>query len=682
MNKKNKNFRSLQSNDFSKAIDQISNKKKEKSNFSGKLEDMISEEQKNALLEKFSNININSKKKYGERNKIELPINIIKNIRLYQKKYGYIEQKQILNIAYRHFGKKISSRFLRSLYKELENKNIKIKFTKNNNKHKKKFYIEILSFAITQKLITFDNNLKAKLEAYGMITLDRNKNKYFTTSKNSLISIHKKIKELIMPSSAEKKNQSYSTINKTNSVIKETKNETLKTNEKIEIEKYFRSTDRVSKKINISINSNQEDLDWVDLHLYYTPEITSNQKLEAVIGFDFGTTSTKIIVSFPYHSDLLGYNYITIPAPAAFRSDNHPYLWKTILYYNPENDLFSLYPKEGYHSLDDIKTNLMNSPDEIIKKFKNHNIFAFNASVAYISLLTKIAKSYCYQVTKEKKFFKSLVREISWNFNLGMPAEKLDHESTNKLYNKIIKLSLNIDTFPLADKNINSLINKNNINYPDDIIETSVIPEISAAVAGIYESMMLDKGEYFFIDIGGSTIDLSIINIFINDTGNKQISNLVSKVHLLGAEAINWIKNIEADYDETELHDAICSRLGDVIVKNKKYRNPYSLSLGESLKTFIIGGGKKSVTHANAIKTMENNWKQNLYPKGLERIEFGLDKSRFSKEYNSNNDEMRLTVAFGLSLPSHEVNYVKPSDIEDIEAKVKKNNDWKFAAEK
>ena len=41
---------------------------------------------------------------------------------------------------------------------------------------------------------------------------------------------------------------------------------------------------------------------------------------------------------------------------------------------------------------------------------------------------------------------------------------------------------------------------------------------------------------------------------------------------------------------------------------------------------------------------------------------------------------MRLTVAFGLSIPNYEVNYVKLSDIEDIEVKVKKNNDWKFAA--
>ena len=76
------------------------------------------------------------------------------------------------------------------------------------------------------------------------------------------------------------------------------------------------------------------------------------------------------------------------------------------------------------------------------------------------------------------------------------------------------------------------------------------------------------------------------------------------------------------------------------------------------------------------------NWKNNFYPNGLDRTIFKLEKSKFSKEYNIKNDEMRLSVAFGLSLPSHEVYYVKPSEIEDIIEKKQKVKDWKFAADK
>ena len=614
-----------------------------------------------------------------------IPSKIIDSLLNYQKSYGFVSQKQILDIAYKYFGtKKISNTDKRNFHKALENHHVKIKYNVLDKKNvRKKYFINIISFVINHSSIQFTKELKEKLEIHGPITLDRNSNKYFTTSGTALKKIHQDIKSLITTGKKIKTaNSSLIKVKVNSSEEKSKSTKTEVTIKKQELEKYFRSSPRVSSHEGINIADNENDFKWVDNFLNYSPNITSKQELEAVIGFDFGTTSTKVIVNFPYHADLLGYNYIVFPVPKAFQSNNHDYLWKTILYYNPELDLYSLYPNKGYHELNDIKTNLMNNPYEIIKKFQKVNIYSIHASVAFISMLLKIIKAYCYELTKEKKFFKSLTRKINWSLNLGMPAAKLDDTEEKRTYQRIAKLSLNLESITFSNKAIDSMI-KNNISHSlENVIEVNVLPEITAAVSGIYESMMLDAGEYFFIDIGGSTIDLSVINIFLNDTGNKQISNLISKVHILGAEALDWIKNQNADYDRDDLFNAICKVLGNIIGDNKKFRNPSSPSLGDSLKTFIIGGGRQSEVHKHAIDAMERNWKNNFYPNGLDRTIFKLEKSKFSKEYNIKNDEMRLSVAFGLSLPSHEVYYVKPSAIEDIIEKKQKVKDWKFAADK
>ena len=55
----------------------------------------------------------------------------------------------------------------------------------------------------------------------------------------------------------------------------------------------------------------------------------AKEDIFATIGLDFGTSTTKVIVRFPYEP---GTPTIAIPAPAHCLSMGNPYLWQTVLW--------------------------------------------------------------------------------------------------------------------------------------------------------------------------------------------------------------------------------------------------------------------------------------------------------------------------------------------------------------
>ena len=46
----------------------------------------------------------------------------------------------------------------------------------------------------------------------------------------------------------------------------------------------------------------------------------NNEIVDVVIGFDFGTSSSKIVVSFPFNGDI---DTFAFPVPRELRADNH-----------------------------------------------------------------------------------------------------------------------------------------------------------------------------------------------------------------------------------------------------------------------------------------------------------------------------------------------------------------------
>ena len=686
MNKKNKDFKKKGSKSFMKALEEIKSNYKEKKNYSStSISDSLNEEVKKKLLS-ISNKNITNKTNNKIRqNRQEIEEVIFRKIFNFSKHNGFVTEKKIKIIIQQHIGK-VRQQYLNHFYRYLEKNNIKIQYTQDKTLFKKKEFINILNLFIEKGQLDFSQSHKDLLEQYGPVTKDIYSKKYFTTSKKAYKEIHNELKKwmtlhydeklgkIIIPFNSLKKENS-SRISSNMPSLKE--NNDID-NKKHDIEKYFKGIYKNSNVVSVKkskiLNSSVKEIDEL---LKFKPKSKNNPNIEAFIGFDFGTTSSKIIINFPYSKDFLGFKYLVFPVLEPFRCDDDPFLWKTIIYYNEISDEYSLYPQEGYEEINDIKTNLIDNPNNLIKEIGQTKILSMHASVAYISLLIKLVKGYCYKKTQKN--------HIQWNLNLGMPAETLDDKKLKNLYENIAYISMQINEFPITNAQINSLIKNSYLLKVRPLENICITPEIVAAIEGIKKSTMLESEEYLIVDIGGSTLDLSIINIFYDNEDNPKSSNLISKVHLLGGEATSWLKK-EDGYSINDLLEAIISAFGNIVTNNKKKRNPLSRSFGNKLRMITVGGGKKSAVHILAINKVEKNWKKNFFPNGLEKIEIKFDTINFSEDYRENevlNDEDRLTVAYGLSIePYQYAKYTPQSEIEDIDVTPKVRDDYKFPSEK
>ena len=111
------------------------------------------------------------------------------------------------------------------------------------------------------------------------------------------------------------------------------------------------------------------------------------------IGFDFGTSCSKIIVNAPY----AGERSFALVVPDFFQMDGHPHLWKGILSLEKLSERLSLSPTSGSSQLSDLKTTLMGAPHRVMCKSKGAQLTSEHCCAAFIGLLLRLTKGWIWQ---------------------------------------------------------------------------------------------------------------------------------------------------------------------------------------------------------------------------------------------------------------------------------------------
>ena len=176
------------------------------------------------------------------------------------------------------------------------------------------------------------------------------------------------------------------------------------------------------------------------------------------------------------------------------------------------------------------------------------------------------------------------------------------------------------------------------------------------------------------VDIGASTLDICIFNINPNAYRSKT-SLFTASVKLLGAETINWIKEVNTKFDKSfsqnDLKKEIQKAFNDALIFTKKERAATLKEWKSSFPIILSGGGKYSNLHESTIKNTKEWWKNYvscnlIFPEIVmpENVKINCSK----KEYH------RLSVAYGLSFENqHLLEYELPSDIENLPQLKKKD---------
>ncbi len=405
---------------------------------------------------------------------------------------------------------------------------------------------------------------------------------------------------------------------------------------------------------------------------------------EIVIGLDFGTATSKVILMEQGRK---------IAWAIPFTNSRHnPYLLPSTISLN--KDLYSL---------DDPENTFSNLKMPLLRKSGCSDDELANV-IAYLTLVIHRAREWFLE--NAAPTFPGF--EFDWLINLGIPAADYNDEAlVSRFHNALLcSANLSFETNGKINRDlVLSEIKKINSKGPEIYAEQSsfhpeavdVFPEIAAQLHGYVcsDKWDINRPKFMLVDIGGSTVDASVVNVIKHSDAELKYNFLKSAVTLQGTvflhrERLKWIRTnininhstyprLSRDIENIAInknpHIPLPKKVSDYLnnarfpgAKNKEnidnkfyeqygphlYENVISpvrgkidseLSQWGALQFLLCGGGSLHPLYNRFINAINknNNIHVNLDAVQLEKPEKLMAPDLKDKDYH------RLSVAYGLA---------------------------------
>ena len=343
---------------------------------------------------------------------------------------------------------------------------------------------------------------------------------------------------------------------------------------------------------------------------------------EGYIGCDFGTSTTKTVVRWPYEAGT-GYA-IALPVPQAWRSGGVPHLWPTAVYFDPETKHFSPLPRPGFQCIIGFKSALLER--NTLRMCAGGLMTNADAAVAFLAQYLAYAVGTIRERFPDKKI--SMV-------NFGVPVAKLLESEVADDFKCVIKAAMG-----LIGKAANLTLSdvRMALAQPQHCpILASFHAELSGAIAGYCSSARHRRGPHMIIDCGSATLDIACFDLGAADW---PIGIYAAKVEPLGADACARymaVGAIEQDCrDAARYQEAqVC---GDTL---RKDRTGFQLQPDGKFnyQVILVGGGINGDIHKPLLERMEKAFSFNFH-----RPKFDTPVKK-----SSDADDARLILANGLA---------------------------------
>ena len=435
---------------------------------------------------------------------------------------------------------------------------------------------------------------------------------------------------------------------------------------------------------------------------------------DVMIGLDFGTSCTKVVLRTPY---LYNNRALAVPFTDLSPSKN-PYLLPSKLWLKPDGE-FLLREETECQCFSRIKLNLIEKCQEWLNNNQvdsHEDLSPPKLAVAYLALVLRFAREWFLSTQKDiyGKF------KLRWHANLGLPSIEYDTSPLFHLYRQIFDsawmLSLQSEGLRNTDPSnaFDSLTETRSHKHALADVELRITPEVAAAVSGYARSRLRDPGMpslHLLMDIGAGTLDVCGFVLHQNE-GEDCYSLLKADVQSLGVIKLheNRLSVLNGGMGETQaLYNpdfSIPSDLRDYLhpnstpedlknlhnadtnfsdrcqksIKKTVYdlrmrRDPKSPCWENSLPVFICGGGLNVPFYQETVLREISTWLKNwLHNEGLRTHTLPKPenfKLEFSDEYH------RLAVAQGLSIPADDIGRIDPTQTsEDINPEISPSSDY------
>lgn len=433
-------------------------------------------------------------------------------------------------------------------------------------------------------------------------------------------------------------------------------------------------------------------------YLTQIPGCSGEQVCDIVIGFDFGTSSTKVVIRTPNQANR------TFAVPFGdYAHDSCAYLLPTLLWIL-QDGTFSLAASADAIQIRDIKYHM-------IHQDASENEDSWACGVAYIALALRKIRSWFIQT--HGRAYQD--QRLEWQVNIGLPsADYADHDLCQK-YMRMLKAAwvLSLLSHPPTYSSSHDAFERACSGHDEnqafvgqsheDGADLSIIPEVAAEVVGYARSHRRREGLHLLIDAGASTLDICGFILHQVD-GDDCYRLLTADVQQLGGLILTRKRNQLIQYaiaqhgiellensdlvntappdseahlpTSQELHRAVaegdedfgalCRRMTwKTIVSLKQKRDPNSRHWRSMLPVFVAGGASQMKLYHGAFNRVS---KEAAKQYGFDGLNIMTVEKPEPLEGDIHNDEYhRLAVAWGLSYPGIDIGEItRPDEIDDV----------------
>ncbi len=448
-----------------------------------------------------------------------------------------------------------------------------------------------------------------------------------------------------------------------------------------------------------------------------------SESIDLVIGLDFGTLSTRVVVRSPYMA-----GGRAVPVLWDLQSDTPPYFLPVALDEDPDGKL-TLAQDWRKNENGNLKTDLMDCPDDLPARAR---------AAAYLGLTLQRARGYVFD-TQEEIYGPYQIR---WAVHVGVPSAGYDDDDVMAAFLCVARAAWLISrrsepiTLDLAMAELQRAEGPAVFENDPEITRVEVIPEIAALVAGYARSRRRREGLHVMMDVGASTADICGFGLEDRD-GDDQYFLHTTLVRRLGIRELHhrrmdmiagagaehtlrlplsldpfWAVPVagsayvaDPEHPLTEELTSVddqyandCTKaLTKVIFELKGKRDPNSSTWKSGLPLFVSGGGGRHPLITRAVREAGDRLATMTDARGGISVEslptsegltdaLGLPRDPLSEDGrqgtggadrkeaprredrgNSSRDAERLGVAFGLSFDTFDIGQITPPhEIPDV----------------
>jgi hypothetical protein len=417
------------------------------------------------------------------------------------------------------------------------------------------------------------------------------------------------------------------------------------------------------------------------------PPIHRRDTLDLVIGLDFGTAATKVVVRSPFYA---GGRAVAVSF-GELGHQSSPYLLPTRVWSQFDGG-FALTPRGEGAWLTGLKLSLMNlgSKTREAGPLEEGEADRLAPAVGYLALV--LAETQARVIATERETWGRF--DIRWALNLGIPSAGYDDTPTRVVFRRAARAAWALSQAGGAVSSIRAaaLLRRDDAMTPNPAIE--VVPEVAAQAVGYARSALRDPGLHLLVDVGATTLDICAFVLHRAD-GRDRYELLTATVERLGVRELHQarvdalscravvVDDFLAPVPETmaEYHPGCACSRRDVdgefrgrgcrlimrdLVLLKRDRDPNSPRWKSGLPVFLCGGGSNMWLYSQVVRDADEEFRRGT-------IAAGLHRRTLPKPAQLANDELdetlfhRLSVAYGLSFDALDIGEITPpNEIADV----------------